>query len=155
MPLSDKKFDVISCMEVIDHLDNLKRAIENFISMLNDNGYLLLTFTAADSLYGIMRTLFTFFAYVIRGKSVDVSNIYTLKKIKSILVSYDIEVENVFGVGLMTFPQERIKIPYLLNRMLYMISKYNVRNKPYYSYLPLASHCSSVVVIGRKRSAKL
>jgi len=43
LPFNDKKFDFISCLEVIEHIENAENLIKEIKRVLKDNGYLLIS----------------------------------------------------------------------------------------------------------------
>ena len=49
-PFKDKSFDLISCNEVLEHVQDTEFLIEEFYRLLNDEGHLLLSVPRLDSL---------------------------------------------------------------------------------------------------------
>lgn len=45
------KYDFITCISVLEHIDKPDKAIENMFSLLNPNGYILLTFPYSEKSY--------------------------------------------------------------------------------------------------------
>ena len=48
---SKEKFDMITCISVLEHIGNFQAAIDNMMDLLNDGGYLVLTFPYNENLY--------------------------------------------------------------------------------------------------------
>jgi SAM-dependent methyltransferase len=47
----DDKFDLITCISVLEHIEKYEIAIRNMFSLLNSNGYLILTFPYSENQY--------------------------------------------------------------------------------------------------------
>jgi len=52
LSLKSKHIDTISCINVLEHIENDKKALENMFYLLEPDGYLLLFLPAVSSLYG-------------------------------------------------------------------------------------------------------
>ncbi|PDW02031.1 class I SAM-dependent methyltransferase [Candidatus Viridilinea mediisalina] len=50
-PKMQSKFDLITCVSVLEHIKNFDTAVANMLSLLNPNGYLILTFPYTDRIY--------------------------------------------------------------------------------------------------------
>jgi 2-polyprenyl-3-methyl-5-hydroxy-6-metoxy-1,4-benzoquinol methylase len=48
--ISDK-FDLITCISVLEHVQNYQSAVKNMFTLLNPNGHLIMTFPYSESLY--------------------------------------------------------------------------------------------------------
>ena len=47
----EKKFDFITCVSVLEHIEYSEDAIQNMCNLLNPNGYLLLSFPYTENMY--------------------------------------------------------------------------------------------------------
>lgn len=55
--LSNKSFDSVVCINVLEHIEDHQKAIDNLLSVLNTGGYLLLFVPAFQSLFSELDTL--------------------------------------------------------------------------------------------------
>lgn len=46
-----KKFDLLTCISVLEHIENFNDAIKNMVSLLNDGGYIILSFPYCENKY--------------------------------------------------------------------------------------------------------
>ena len=46
-----EKFDLVTCISVLEHIESAEIAVKNMISLLNDGGYLILTFPYSENCY--------------------------------------------------------------------------------------------------------
>ena len=79
-PLASKRFDTIICLNILEHLENDRVAVENMSSLLEPGGKLIILVPALKTLYG----------------SIDVSfehlRRYNKKELKSLINGQDIEI---------------------------------------------------------------
>jgi len=50
-PKLQDSFDLITCISVLEHIENYNEAVHNMLSLLNPNGYLILTFPYNENAY--------------------------------------------------------------------------------------------------------
>ena len=50
-PDTTKKFDLITCISVLEHIENAEKAVCNMFNLLNPKGYLILTFPYTENKY--------------------------------------------------------------------------------------------------------
>jgi len=145
-------FDTVLCMDSLDHMDNLNAAVGRLVRALRPGGTIVITYTPTESVYGLLRRIYTFFAYRHRSAEVDIARTYSFCEIREALFNEGIRTEHLFGIGLFTAPQERIRLPLFFNRVFEALSRFDIRLKPYYIDSWLARRCSGVMIIGRKVS---
>ena len=145
------EYDIVTCMDAIDHMDDLTQAIKNLVKPLKKDGKFILTYTSTESIYGVLRDIYTIFAYRKRDKEVDIGKAYTFIEIKEALEQAGILIEHIFGIGLLMAPQERVRFPLFFNKMFEGLSRLDIAMKPYHANNWLASHCSGVMIIGKRR----
>lgn len=47
----EKKFDLVTCISVLEHITDFNAAVRNMFKLLNPNGYLILTFPYTEQIY--------------------------------------------------------------------------------------------------------
>lgn len=144
------QYDVVACMDALDHMDNLAIAVKNLTSPLKSGGNLIITYTSDESFYGLLRNLYTKLTSYRSSESVDVGRAYKLNTFKQIFRDVGIEMEALFGIGLFMAPQERIRFPLRLNHLFEFISRLDIVLKPYHKNNWFARHASVVMIFGRK-----
>jgi ubiquinone/menaquinone biosynthesis C-methylase UbiE len=142
-------YDVVSCMDAMEHMGDLDLAVRNLTGMIKQGGHCITSYTSTESVYGMLRGLYTLYAYNLKGDGVDIAQTYTFKRFKSALDKADIAIEHTFGVGLLMAPQERIRLG-PLNGLFKRLSQAEIRMKGFYADNWLSRHCAVVVVIGRR-----
>ena len=146
-----ESYDVVTCMDALDHMDDLHLAVKNLAAPLKPGGHFIITYTSIESFYGVLRDIYTIFSYRHRDKEVDIGKAYTYVEIREALSEANIDIEHVFGIGLLMAPQERIQFPLFLNKFFETFSRVDISLKPYHANNWLASRCSGVMIIGRLR----
>lgn len=150
LKLEKHSFDVVSCMDSLDHMENLQQTIERLSYHLKPKNYLLITFVSSSSIYGVLHRLYRYLARLFHTDFIDLSRSYTLKEIETTLHLFNIKITSNFGVGLICTPQTRVRLPSLIKKLLLWSAKAEIAIKPYYSLRWLIPSCSTVVVIGQK-----
>ncbi len=147
---NEVQYDLVTCMDALDHMDNLRLAVENLANPLKSGGNLIITYTSEESFYGFLRNLYTKFTYYKSNAGVDVGCAYKLDTFRQIFRDLGIEVEGIFGVGFLMAPQERIRLPLFLNRFFECVSRLDIFLMPYHKDNWFARHASVVMIVGRK-----
>lgn len=143
-------FDVIVCMDALDHMTDINCAITNLVSVLKKGGVLAITYTSSESFYGILRKLYTFLAYRNKNAECDIGNLYSFSVIKKILEIAGITITHVVGIGLLTAPQERIRLPLGIDKFFLFLSRAELAVRSIHTQKYFSRHCSVITVIGRK-----
>ena len=141
------QYDLVTCMDALDHMDDLRLAVKNLANPLKSGGNLIITYTSDESFYGFLRNLYAKFTYHAGG---DIARSYKLKTFKHIFRDLGIEVDGIYGIGLLMAPQERIRFSLLLNRFFELISRLDISLKPFHKDNWFARHSSVVMIVGRK-----
>jgi 2-polyprenyl-3-methyl-5-hydroxy-6-metoxy-1,4-benzoquinol methylase len=146
---SGTSYDIVSCMDAMEHMADLDLAVRNLTSMLKKGGHFITTYTSKESVYGALRGLYTAYAYHLKREGVDIAQTYTFKRFKQALDRAGIKIEHTFGIGLLMAPQERIRLG-PLNALLKNVSQAEIGLKGFHTDNWLSRHCAGVVVIGRR-----
>jgi 2-polyprenyl-3-methyl-5-hydroxy-6-metoxy-1,4-benzoquinol methylase len=142
-------YDVVSCMDALEHMTDLDLAVRNLTGMIKKGGHFITSYTSAESVYGMLRGLYTLYAYKLKRDGVDIAQTYTFKRFRSALDKAGIAIEHTFGIGLLMAPQERIRFG-PLNELFKKLSQAEIRMKGFHADNWLSRHCAVVVVIGRR-----
>lgn len=150
LPFQNKTFHIVSVMQFLDHVADPLKSIQIFSNALKENGYLILTFVSEKSLYGKLRKLYLWLADLLNPNFVNLSKTYTPSEIEKVLTASGMTLKSMFGIGLLSAPQERINLPSFIRNFLEFISKTELFIKPYYRKRFLISYTSTVIVIAQK-----
>jgi 2-polyprenyl-3-methyl-5-hydroxy-6-metoxy-1,4-benzoquinol methylase len=142
-------YDIVSCMDAMEHMADLDLAVRNLTAMIKKGGHFITTYTSTECVYGMLRGLYTLYAYHLKREGVDIAQTYTFKRFKSALDKAGIAIEHTFGVGLIMAPQERIRLG-PLNGLLKGVSQAEIAMKGFHADNWLSRHCAVVVVIGKR-----
>jgi hypothetical protein len=142
-------YEIVSCMDALEHMADLDLAMRNLTAMIKKGGHFITTYTSKERVYGMLRGLYTFYAYRLKREGVDIAQTYTFKRFKSALDKAGIAIEHTFGVGLIMAPQERIRLG-PLNGLLKGVSQAEIAIKGFHADNWLSRHCAVVVVIGSR-----
>ncbi len=142
-------YDVVTCMDAMEHMADLDLAVRNLTGMRKKGGHFITTYTSGESFYGMLRALYTAYAYHFKREGVDIAQTYTFDRFKSALDKAGIAIGRTFGIGLTMDPQERIRLG-PLNAILEGVSRAEIGMKGFHGGDWLSRHCATVVVIGRK-----
>ncbi len=145
-----EEFDLVTCMDALDHMDDLNLAVKNLVKPLKKGGLFIVTYTSTESIYGRLRALYTSINYRKQDKEVDIAASYTSAQVKAAFAAAGIPIEHAFGICFLMAPQERVRLPLFLNRVLEFFSHLEISIKPYHKDNWFAYHCSGVMLIGRK-----
>jgi 2-polyprenyl-3-methyl-5-hydroxy-6-metoxy-1,4-benzoquinol methylase len=147
---NEVQYDLVTCMDALDHMDDLELAVQNLANPLKSGGHLIITYTSDESFYGLLRNLYTKFTHHKSDADVDIGRTYKLNTFRQIFRDLGIEMENIFGIGLLMAPQERIRFPLFLNHFFEFISWLDIAIIPYHKDNWFARHTSVVIIFGRK-----
>ena len=146
-----RTFDLVTCMDALDHMNDLNLAVENLVRPLKKGGYFIVTYTSTESFYGFLRDFYTIFAYRKRDDEVDIGKSYNFLEVKKALGDVGIEIEHVFGIGLLMAPQERVRFPWFINRFFETLYRVDINLKSYHADNWFSSRCSGVMLIGKRK----
>ena len=85
-PLSETKYDTVICLNILEHLENDRKAVENMISLLQPAGRLIILVPALNTLHGSMDISFGHYRrynkkqlrILIQGQNLDIVKFYYL-----------------------------------------------------------------------------
>ena len=60
---NEVQYDLVTCMDALDHMDDLRLSVQNLASSLKSGGNLIITYTSDESFYGFLRNLYTKITY--------------------------------------------------------------------------------------------
>jgi ubiquinone/menaquinone biosynthesis C-methylase UbiE len=146
---SDTEYDIVDCIDAMEHMADLDLAVRNLTGMLKKGGDFITTYTSKECVYGMLRGLYTFLPYRFKREGVDIAQTYTFKRFKAALDKAGVAIEHTFGIGLIMAPQERIRLG-PLNRVLEWVSRAEIRMKGFYTDNWLSRHCAGVMIIGKR-----
>jgi len=107
-----KTFDIILCTEVLEHLKDDKRAVDALLSLLKDNGFLLLSLPNSrrlpiGRLFGLTRRRYMHPLHLRE---------YTISDACKVVKNFCVRIEKIYGIYL-DFP------PFIVARALFKILK--------------------------------
>ena len=144
------QYDIVTCMDALDHMDDLKLAVQNLTNPLKSGGNLIITYTSEESFYGFLRNLYAKFKYQKSDAGGNIARAYKLDAFRQIFRDLGIKIEGIFGIGLLMAPQERIRFSLFLNRFFELVSRLDIFLMPYHKDNWYARHASVVMIVGRK-----
>lgn len=147
-----KTFDIISVMQFLDHAADATKLLKIFSNYLKENGYLIVTFVSEKSLYAKLRKIYLWLSGFLNPNFVNLSKTYNLSEIDNALRFSGIILKSMFGIGLLSAPQERVNLPFFIRNFLEFISKTELFIKPYYRMKYLIPYTSTIVVIAQKKA---
>ena len=147
---NEVQYDLVTCMDALDHMDNLRLAVQNLANPLKNGGNLIITYTSDESFYGFLRNLYMKLTYQQSDAGGDIARTYKLDTFRQIFRDLGIEIDGIYGIGLLMAPQERIRFSLLLNRFFELISRLDLFLMPYPRNNWFARHASVVMIVGRK-----
>jgi len=134
-------YDVVCCMETLDHLPDIERAISEMSSRIKRGGHFLFTYVPDSSIYWI------FYYNILLRKRIGIARAYSDDYIMDLLKRNNITIQNLFGVGLI-FPIG----PLILRIPLHALARFEKLIKPYYARPSFVRRCTHTVGWGTKKT---
>ena len=135
----NKEYDVVCCMETLDHLPDSKKAIQEMSGRIKSKGYFLFTYVPDSSIYWI------FYWNILLRKRVGIARAYSDNYILNLFKRNNIIIQNRFGVGLI-FPIG----PLILRIPLHILARFEKLIKSYYVRPSFVRRCTHIVGWGIK-----
>ena len=132
-------YDVVCCMEALDHLPDIEKAIQEISSKIKPNGYFLYTYVPDSSIY------WKFYWNILLRKRVGIAHAYSDDYMLDLFKRNNITIRNHFGVGLI-FPVG----PLILRIPLHILARFEKLIKPYYARLSFVRRCTHTIGWGIK-----
>jgi cyclopropane fatty-acyl-phospholipid synthase-like methyltransferase len=143
-------FDVVSCMELFDHLPDLGRALGEMKRTLKPDGRFLFTYVPSESLYGRLGNVYRFFHARLRRGATMISRTYSHREVQRRLEANGLELERYWGIGVFCLnAQTRLFVNSRLSRALTALARAEARRHPYYDRPLLARRGAHVVGLAR------
>lgn len=147
---ADGSFDVVCCMELFDHLPDLRKALSEMRRVLKPDGRFLYTYVPSESLYGLVGNLYRWLRARTRPSELMISRTYSRAGVGSLLAESGLRLERYWGVGLLCVSaQTRLFGDSAIVRALTAIARAESRRWPYYSAPSIARHGAHVVALAR------
>lgn len=139
-------FDLVSCMELIDHIAEPEKLIAAIRDSLKPGGRLVMSYVPESSLYGV---LFGIVMKTVKSGELQIANIYPPARIEGMLADAGFEFKS-FGIGLATLIVRETLSKYLKYLLALPIAVEGAV-KPYFRSPFFARRCIHVVVIAVKK----
>lgn len=147
---ADASFDVVCCMELFDHLPDLRKALGEMRRVLKPGGRFLYTYVPTESLYGMLGNVYRRLRALVRPGELMISRTYGRADVDRLLEAAGLRVERYWGVGLLCVSaQTRLFGQNAIVRGLTAIARAESRRFPYYTAPRLARHGAHVVGLAR------
>ena len=147
---ADASFDVVCCMELFDHLPDLRRALAEMRRVLKPGGRFLYTYVPSESLYGFLGNIYRWLRARTRPSELMISRTYSLRAVASLLAASGLRLERYWGVGVFCVSaQTRLFGDNAMVRGLTAIARAESRRWPYFSTPMIARHGAHVVALAR------
>jgi SAM-dependent methyltransferase len=129
-----KEYDVVSCMETLDHLPDIEKSIQEIRGRIKSKGYFVFTYVPESSIYWL------FYWNILLRKRVGIARAYSDDYISNLFKRNNIMIRNLFGVGLI-FPIG----PLILRIPLHALARFEKLIKPYYVRPSFVRRCTHTV----------
>ncbi len=140
-------FDVVSCMELIDHLADPGMVFRAAARQMRTGGGFVFSFCTAEAIQGrILRAV----QRVERHPSLHLARPYHAAEVVTMLESAGLNLEGFVGMGLVNFVLRESASP-ILSRLLGWVGSIEGVFVPYYRAPGLVRYCTHNVGVARKR----
>ncbi len=148
--LGEPAFDLVSCMELFDHLPELGAALRSMRAALRPGGRLVFTYVPSESVYGALGNLYRWWTRRARPEELLISRTYRLSQVRQQLADCGFALERWWGVGLLCFnAQTRLFGNAFPARALLQLARAEAARRPYYATPWLGRHAAHVVGLAR------
>jgi len=150
----DGRFDVVLCMELLDHLPDLDRALAEARRVLRVGGRLIFSYVPSESLYGLLGNAYrALHARKERGEPA-ISRTYSLGEVRAHLGAQSFSLDRYWGIGALCLnAQTRLFSRPLALRAVDALARLEARIRPYHSQPWLARRSAHVVGFATRRSS--
>jgi SAM-dependent methyltransferase len=148
--LGERRFDVVLCMELFDHLPDLGAALAEMAGRLRPGGRLWFTYVPSESAYGALGNAVRWLRARTRPAETMISRTYTHGDVCQRLDAASLRLEGYWGIGLLCLnAQTRLFGDSLPLRALLALARAEARRWPYYERPWLARRGAHVVGLAR------
>lgn len=141
LPFRGNKFDIVCCMETLDHIPHIEKAISEMTNKIKVGGLYLLTFVPETSLYWRIITIYD--KLKSRERLPTIARAYPIDFIYKIVeLGGSVKIEKKWGISLL-YPIKWV-IPIWLSKSEKIL-------KPYYSNSSFVRRCTHILMMARKR----
>jgi 2-polyprenyl-3-methyl-5-hydroxy-6-metoxy-1,4-benzoquinol methylase len=152
--LGESRFDVVTCMELFDHLPDLDGVLAEIRRILEPGGRFLFTYVPSESLYGALGNAYRWIRSRTHPSELAVSQTWSRAEIQRRLTDNGLRLERYWGVGLLcASAQTRLFQDSALVNALIAIGRAEAKRWPYYERPWLARHGAHVVGLARSPGA--
>ena len=137
----DEGYDVVCCMEALDHIPDSEKAIKEMSGKLKQGGYFLYTFVPDHSIYWKLHQKTT----LKKLDDLDIATAYSCNRIQDKFKRNGVSLIKKFGVGLL-FPAG----PLILRIPLHILARLEKLIKPYYKSPAYVEHSTHIIGWGIK-----
>ncbi len=143
-------FDLVSCMELFDHLPDLGAALASMRRALRPDGRFVFTYVPSESLYGSLGNAYRWWKRRRSPGELLISRTYRLAEVRALLEANGLALERVWGVGVLCLnAQTRLFGDHPLSRLLLGGARAEAQRWPYHASPWLAPHGAHVVGLAR------
>ncbi|VVB60057.1 23S rRNA (uracil(747)-C(5))-methyltransferase [uncultured archaeon] len=136
-----QKYDAVCCMEALDHIPDVEKALSKMSAKIRLGGYFLFTYVPETSLY--WKLYYNLFI----GKKIGIARAYPDNYAAELFKKNDIAIKKLFGIGVV-FPTG----PKVLKIPLYALARLEKLIKPYYRNPSFIRRCTHVIGWGTKEN---
>jgi 2-polyprenyl-3-methyl-5-hydroxy-6-metoxy-1,4-benzoquinol methylase len=148
--LGREQFDVVLCMELFDHLPDLRAALRSMRRVIRPDGRFAFTYVPRESLYGMLGNVYRRLRAWFAPGELMISRTWSFAEIERCLRAEGFELERHFGVGaLCVSAQTRLFGNSGLQRLATAVARAEARRWPYHSGRFLARRGAHVVGLAR------
>jgi 2-polyprenyl-6-hydroxyphenyl methylase/3-demethylubiquinone-9 3-methyltransferase len=143
-------FDVVACMELFDHLPDLRASLRAMRRVLRPDGRFLFTYVPRESLYGKLGNVYRALRARFVPKDLMISRTWSFAEVNRHLRAEGFALERHFGVGALCISaQTRLFSDSVFQRLVTWIARQEAQRWPYHAGGFLARRGAHVVGVAR------
>jgi SAM-dependent methyltransferase len=143
-------FDAVLCMELFDHLPDLRAALRAMRGALKPGGVLVFTYVPSGSVYGALGNVYRALRARFQPGELMISRTYSLSEVRRALADAGLRLDRYWGIGVLCInAQTRLFSGNPLARLATALARAEARRWPYYARPGLARRGAHVVGFAR------